>query len=64
MKVKEVEVTANVAWSPPQVDRVRLAAGTAAQQLDATFSTNSALEVSVLEVIKGCLTPDPLPLSP
>ena len=45
MKVKEIDVTANVAWSPALVSPVYLAAGTAAQQLDATFSTNSALEI-------------------
>lgn len=45
MKVKELELTANVAWSPSGVTPVYLAAGTAAQQLDATFSTNSALEI-------------------
>ena len=45
MKVKEIDVTANIAWSPLSVSPVRLAAGTAAQQLDATFSTNSALEI-------------------
>lgn len=45
MKVKEVDRTANIAWSPaPQVP-VYLAAGTAAQQLDATFSTSSSLEI-------------------
>ncbi len=51
MKVKEVEVTANVAWSPAQLEEVRVAAGTAAQQLDATFSTNSALEVSTSDKV-------------
>ena len=45
MKVKEIELTANVAWSPDAVTPVYLATGTAAQQLDATFSTSSALEV-------------------
>jgi protein transport protein SEC31 len=37
MKLKEVERTANVAWSPASHYPVYLAAGTAAQQLDATF---------------------------
>ena len=45
MKVKEIDVTANVAWSPASASPIYLAAGTAAQQLDATFSTNSALEI-------------------
>ena len=45
MKVKEVERTANVAWSPTEQYPVYLACGTAAQQLDATFSTQSKLEI-------------------
>jgi len=50
MKVKEVDRTANIAWSPqPQVP-IYLAAGTAAQQLDASFSTNSNLEVYSLNL--------------
>ena len=45
MKVKEIDVTANVAWSPSCISPIYVAAGTAAQQLDATFSTNSTLEI-------------------
>ena len=45
MKVKELEVTANVAWSPAVQSPIYLAAGTAAQQVDATFNTSSALEI-------------------
>ena len=45
MKVKEVEVTANVAWSPKDQYPVLLAAGTAAQQLNASFDTTSVLEL-------------------
>ncbi|XP_015757210.1 PREDICTED: protein transport protein Sec31A-like [Acropora digitifera] len=37
MKVKEVNRTANIAWSPALQYPIYLAAGTAAQQLDATF---------------------------
>ena len=37
MKVKEVNRTANIAWSPAPQYPIYLAAGTAAQQLDATF---------------------------
>lgn len=37
MKVKEIKRTANVAWSPKSQHPIYLAAGTAAQQLDATF---------------------------
>ncbi|KAG1671258.1 Protein transport protein Sec31A [Nymphon striatum] len=45
MKVKEVDRTANIAWSPAAQHPIYLAAGTAAQQLDATFSTTAALEI-------------------
>jgi protein transport protein SEC31 len=45
MKVKEVYRTANIAWSPQSQVPIYLAAGTAAQQLDASFSGNSYLEV-------------------
>eukprot|EP00112_Aurelia_sp_Birch-Aquarium-sp1_P011275 Seg237.6 transcript_id=Seg237.6/GoldUCD/mRNA.D3Y31 product="Protein transport protein Sec31A" protein_id=Seg237.6/GoldUCD/D3Y31 len=44
-KVKEVQRTANIAWSPAEQHPIYLAAGTAAQQLDATFSTTAALEI-------------------
>lgn len=37
MRVKEIDRTANVAWSPVEQHPVYIAAGTAAQQLDATF---------------------------
>jgi protein transport protein SEC31 len=37
MKVKEIGRTANIAWSPQQQHPVYMVAGTAAQQLDATF---------------------------
>ena len=37
MKVKEIARTANIAWSPASHHPIYLAAGTAAQQLDATF---------------------------
>ncbi|XP_013384747.1 protein transport protein Sec31A-like [Lingula anatina] len=45
MKLKEIKRTANIAWSPPAQHPIYLAAGTAAQQLDATFSTSAALEI-------------------
>lgn len=50
MKVKDLERTANVAWSPEKHYPVLLAAGTAAQQLDASFSTNAALEIYSLNL--------------
>jgi len=37
MKLKEIDRTANVAWSPASQHPIYLASGTAAQQLDATF---------------------------
>ena len=50
MKIKEIDRTANVAWSPAVQYPVYLAAGTAAQQLDATFSTSAALEIFALNL--------------
>lgn len=45
--------TANIAWSPAPQYPIYLAAGTAAQQLDATFSTNAALEIFTLNLSSG-----------
>lgn len=45
MKIKEIKRTANTAWSPKPIYPLYIAAGTAAQQLDATFSTSAALEI-------------------
>ncbi|XP_044252290.1 protein transport protein Sec31A [Tribolium madens] len=56
MKVKDVERTANVAWSPKNQSPILLAAGTAAQQLDASFNTNATLEIYSLNL--GELGPD------
>ncbi|XP_038060867.1 protein transport protein Sec31A-like isoform X2 [Patiria miniata] len=50
MKVKEISRTANIAWSPAEQYPVYVAAGTAAQQLDATFSTSAALEIYALDL--------------
>lgn len=50
MKVKEIERTVNVSWSPAAQHPVLLAAGTAAQQLDASFSTTAALEIYSLNL--------------
>lgn len=50
MKVKELDRTANVAWSPEKHYPIYLAAGTAAQQLDASFNTNAALEIYSLNL--------------
>lgn len=50
MKVKELLKTVNVAWSPPAQHPIMLAAGTAAQQLDASFSTSASLDLYLLNL--------------
>lgn len=50
MKIKELQKTVNVAWSPNQQNPILLAAGTSAQQLDASFSTNATLELYSLNL--------------
>ncbi|XP_071829619.1 protein transport protein Sec31A-like isoform X2 [Apostichopus japonicus] len=50
MKVKEVACTANIAWSPAEQHPIYIAAGTAAQQLDATFSTTASLDIYALNM--------------
>uniref|UniRef100_A0A672MYW8 Protein transport protein Sec31A n=1 Tax=Sinocyclocheilus grahami TaxID=75366 RepID=A0A672MYW8_SINGR len=50
MKLKEVNRTAMQAWSPAQQHPICLAAGTSAQQLDATFSTSASLEIFELDL--------------
>ncbi|XP_034650172.1 LOW QUALITY PROTEIN: protein transport protein Sec31A [Drosophila subobscura] len=43
MKIKELQKTVNIAWSPAQQQQIFLAAGTAAQQFDS--NANSTLEI-------------------
>ncbi|EDX06247.1 GD10608 [Drosophila simulans] len=43
MKIKELQKTVNIAWSPAQQQQILLAAGTAAQQFDS--NANSTLEL-------------------
>ncbi|XP_052464569.1 protein transport protein Sec31A-like isoform X2 [Carassius gibelio] len=50
MKLKEINRTAIQAWSPAQQHPIYLAAGTSAQQLDATFSTSASLEIFELDL--------------
>ncbi|KZC07796.1 Protein transport protein Sec31A [Dufourea novaeangliae] len=50
MKVKELLKTVNVAWSPPSQHPILLAAGTAAQQLDASFNTSASLDLYSLNL--------------
>ncbi|KAK1166448.1 protein transport protein Sec31A-like isoform X3 [Acipenser oxyrinchus oxyrinchus] len=49
MKLKEIQRTANQAWSPASQHPTYLATGTSAQQLDASFSTSAALEIFELD---------------
>ncbi|XP_072514145.1 protein transport protein Sec31A isoform X8 [Salminus brasiliensis] len=55
MKLKEINRTAIQAWSPAQQHPIYLAAGTSAQQLDATFSTNASLEIFELDLAEPSL---------
>jgi len=55
MKIKEIDRTANVAWSPAEVDPVYLAVGTAAQQLDSSLNTKSTLEIYQFDITEGGL---------
>ncbi|KPJ08062.1 Protein transport protein Sec31A [Papilio machaon] len=50
MKIKELKRTVNVSWSPAEQYPIMLAAGTAAQQVDASFSSNSSLELYSLNL--------------
>lgn len=44
MKIKELQKTVNIAWSPEKIDELYLAAGTAAQQIE-TLNTSATLEI-------------------
>ncbi|XP_078070698.1 protein transport protein Sec31A isoform X2 [Mustelus asterias] len=55
MKLKEINRTAIQAWSPARQHPIYLAAGTSAQQLDATFSTNASLEIFELDLVESTL---------
>ncbi|XP_049803426.1 protein transport protein Sec31A isoform X2 [Schistocerca nitens] len=50
MKIKELDRTVNISWSPASHHPILLAAGTAAQQLDASFSTSAAMEIYSLNL--------------
>jgi len=50
MKIKEINQTANIAWSPAAQYPVYLATGTAAQQVDASFSTTSKIDLFSLDL--------------
>ncbi|KAK7080804.1 Protein transport protein Sec31A [Halocaridina rubra] len=50
MKVKEISGTVSIAWSPGGLQPIYLACGSAAQQLDASLSSNSTLSLYNLNV--------------
>ncbi|XP_026733343.1 protein transport protein Sec31A isoform X2 [Trichoplusia ni] len=50
MKVKELKRTVNVSWSPAEHFPVTIAAGSAAQQVDSSFSSSSYLELYSLNL--------------
>ncbi|KOB72553.1 putative vesicle associated protein [Operophtera brumata] len=50
MKLKELKRTVNVCWSPAEHHPVTLAAGSSAQQVDATFNSSSYLELYSLNL--------------
>jgi len=56
MKLKEVDRTANVAWSPASQHPIYLAAGTAAQQLDATFRSFLGFNLWSCWSVRFCFT--------
>ncbi|CAF1254039.1 unnamed protein product, partial [Didymodactylos carnosus] len=60
MKLKEIDRTVHVAWSPANQQPIYLVAGTAAQQLDASFSTNSTLELFQLNMADRSTAMTPL----
>lgn len=50
MKVKEVNETSNVAWSPGSIHPAYLACGTTAKQLDAGFNSSATLNIYDLNI--------------
>ena len=50
MKIKELQKTVNVAWSPVQQYPCMLATGTAAQQLDSSSASNATLELYAINL--------------
>ena len=56
VKIKDIPVTANYAWSPPENHPMYIAAGTAAQQMDASFSSNAKLELYAIDMAEASLS--------
>lgn len=50
MKIKELQKTVNIAWSPAQLNQLYLAAGTAAQQIDTSLNSNATLEIYEIDL--------------
>ncbi|CAG9564424.1 unnamed protein product [Danaus chrysippus] len=50
MKIKELKRTVNMSWSPAELYPSMLVTGSAAQQVDASFSSNASLELYSLNL--------------
>lgn len=50
MKIKELQKTVNIAWSPAPLNQLYLAAGTAAQQIDTSINSNATLELYEIDL--------------
>lgn len=50
MKIKELQKTVNIAWSPAQLSQLYLVAGTAAQQIDTSLNSNATLEIYEIDL--------------
>lgn len=50
MKIKELKKTVNVSWSPEEQYPIYLVAGSAAQQVDSSFSSTSTLDLYSLNL--------------
>lgn len=50
MKIKELQKTVNIAWSPAQSKHLYLAAGTAAQQIDTSLNSSATLELYEIDL--------------
>ncbi|CAL4148355.1 unnamed protein product, partial [Meganyctiphanes norvegica] len=55
MKLKEINITAGITWSPAGVNPSYLACGTSAQQLDSSFNSSSQLQIYDLDLAHATL---------
>jgi len=51
MKIREINRTANVAWSPSDISPIYLVCGTAAQYVELEANGSSAIEVFELDLV-------------